>query len=290
MISRRSMVVILACAVVSLLLGVSTWLNRIVAHGERVVARPPSPRTAEAIAPTPQAGVSARSLVEPTTAPEPTLPQDVPPTPEATSEALTPTSVQLAIESTLVGQMDPGQFLDIGLALSRLEVSGKAIPMGDESGAVRYPVLGTPDGVSAELWVRHSSTPEYASPILAYHVKLAPSDGYVFEGAMRRGLEVHIQVLNDDHGAIKRFGVLTDSQLSAKTFGIGLGLQGRKIPTGMYFDCYADRPLEWKMLDCSVDNGRPSETESMSTIHGKWPRTDDVGLMNTGLLKQFSKL
>jgi hypothetical protein len=90
---------------------------------------------------------------------------------EATQE-----EIRTAMEVALLGVLDPGAFMDVALLLTELEVASKPIPEPDPSGAMRYPVLGTPDGIRANLLVARTGNPKYANPVLALRFQIDAAD------------------------------------------------------------------------------------------------------------------
>lgn len=199
--------------------------------------------------------------------------------------------LRLEIESTLVGQLDPGQFLDTALALTNLEVSDRPIPAPHVNGSMRYPILGTPKGVTAELWVKTAKSSLYDSPILTYALEVETPEGYAIEGAVRRNLSAQITVFKDNEGKVKRLAILTDAGASPNSERLGLDWKQGKVPTGVIFDCDVDRPLDWISTNCGTQNGIPYDSDGTHvTVNGKWPRTEDVNLLGVGLLNVYNKL
>lgn len=70
-------------------------------------------------------------------------------------DELTPLLERLrsAIEASVYERLDPGAVLEVGELLVDLEAGERAIPEPDPSGELRFPILGTPEGLSAELRV-----------------------------------------------------------------------------------------------------------------------------------------
>jgi hypothetical protein len=224
---------------------------------------------------------------------EPELPNEV--ATDSTTDipaALQAERLRLAIETTLVGGIDPGGFLDTALALSALEISKRPIPEPSPFGEIRYPLLGTPEGVSAELRVARSTTATFSGPVLTYHINVATPEEYILEGAARRGLEAQIALWTDKQGNVKHYGVLTDSSVDVrKSRQVGLAWDDRKVRTGAIFTYDAARPYESTATNCGVNDGVPYDSDGQATaIHGHWPRTDDLDRLKSGLLNQYSKL
>ena len=239
-------------------------------------------------------GVKAEALAAPErkVEPNPSAPSEAAAISNAAiPDALQPVSLRLAIETTLVGQIDPGGFLDTALALSALEISSKPIPEPTASGSIRYPLLGTPDGVTAELWVAGNKTATFGGPRLTYHVNVTPPDGYIFEGAARRGLEAQIALWTDPAGKVKHYSVITDCAIAPRSRQIGLGWEDRKIATGAFFSYDAAHPGEWSATNCGFNDGVVYDADDQpTTVQGAWPRTDDLERLKNGLSNQYGKL
>lgn len=219
-------------------------------------------------------------------------PIEAAPEPSHAADPLSPESLKLAIQSTVAGQIDPGGFLDAALALSKLEVQKQPIPLPNAFGAMRYPILGTPDGVTAELWVQATDgNSELGDPRLTYHVKLKASEGDVFEGVSRRDPDVQIELLTDKQGEFRRFSVLTDNAVSSKSKFAGVGMEGRTITTGVLFQYEPARPQEWIAQNCGLHNGVPFDADDRPTlVQGQWPRTEDLKLLKSSQMKQYGGL
>jgi hypothetical protein len=199
-------------------------------------------------------------------------------------------TLQLTIESTLMGQVDPGAFLDTALALSKLEISKSPIPEPSVSGAIRYPLLGVPEGVTAELWVARATTERFTSPLLTYHLSVNTSTDYVFEGAARNGLVAKISLWTDRQGNVSNYGVLTESMVSGRSRKVGLDWMGRTVPIGVLFSYDPSHPYEWSATTSVLKDGMSEDLPDPAIVHGQWPRLDDLEALKSGLLKQYGAL
>ena len=210
---------------------------------------------------------------------------------EEVPEPLQAEHLRLAIESTLVGQIDPGEFLQAALALTRLEISKEAEAELSSSGAKRYAVLGTPDGMSAELWVRHDANENFGNAVLTYNVRVKTSPDEIVEGAVRRGLDAQITVWTDAQGGTKTFGVLTDCMFSRESWDLGLGYENRIIPTGALFAFDPARPFEWTAKSVVLSNGHPGFAQTAPPcVGGQWPQLNDLELLKAGLMATYKSL
>lgn len=210
--------------------------------------------------------------------------------PRGEPQELCAQSLRTAIETTLVSQIDPGEFLDTALALTRLDVRATPIPESHPSGALRYPVLGTPEGVNAELWVRRSDNAAHGGPVLSYRISLPAAEGYLMEGAERTGLDAEITLWTDKSGQCKNFAIYTDCRPTPDTVRASFG-SAEQIPTGALFSCDTEHPMEWTAKDCLLQGGMPKDsTQSQPAVRGQWPRTDDLNRLKTHLQRVYSSL
>jgi hypothetical protein len=191
-----------------------------------------------------------------------------------------------ALEATLDGDVDPCAFLDAALELAKLEVDPHAVPEASPLGGIRYPLVGTPQGVTAELWIRHSGNPRHDSTVLAYKMKFdRPSESYALAGAPRDGPELHITVWCDPDGNLAHFGVLTNFYLAP-----GARLEG-PIPLGSLYALDASKPFE---VGGSVSSLTPlgiaEDRDALRLVGCPWPRMDDLERLKSGMLAMHAKL
>jgi hypothetical protein len=126
---------------------------------------------------------------------------------------------------------------------------------------------------------------------MSYRITVAPPEGYIFEGAVRKSLEANITLWTDAEGKVKNFGVLTDSDVSSKTREMGLGWENRTIPTGVLFSYDVDQPLNWTAKSRGLENGLPFISEKTPPLlQGEWPRTNDLNALRNNLVNIHSKL
>lgn len=206
------------------------------------------------------------------------------------ASCLSAPAIQLAIETTVVGQMNPGEFLDMALELSGLAINPDRLIEPSPSGATRYEFLGVPQGVNAEVW-NQLATGENFGLIMTYKISVPPPDGYVFEGALRKEVQVQITIWTDKQYRLRHFGILTDIHMSEKTIDLGLGWHGRSIPTGATFFYDTDRPGEWRTMNNRLDSGQVRQSADPALlIVGEWPRLDDLDRLKLNSLQLRSQL
>jgi hypothetical protein len=190
-----------------------------------------------------------------------------------------------ALEATLDGDVDPCAFLDAALELSKLEVDPRAIPEASPSGEIRYPLLGTPQGVSAELWIRRSNNPNHDPTVLTYAMKFdRPSDSYTLAGAARHGPEAQITIWRDREGKLSYFGVLTNFYLWRTR------PEGR-IPLGSLYALDVSKPFEVKgSVSAMTPTGIAEDRDALRLVGCPWPRMDDLERLKSGMLAMHAKL
>jgi hypothetical protein len=189
--------------------------------------------------------------------------------------------LRAGLENSLFGQIDPDYFLKAALALTELPV-GDVILRPHPSGATRFPVLNTPEGISAELWIG-APPPEHYKSAMSYVINCEPPEGeYFVEGAIRFRCKAQVTVWTDVDGRAKYFGVLTEMGVSGETLRLGLELD--RVPTGLHYTFDVDNPLEVAGQQNGMINGGPGPWKDTSLIiAGDIPRKDDIELLNIGM-------
>jgi len=190
-----------------------------------------------------------------------------------------------AVESSLHGEMDPGLFLDAALLLVGLE-PGKAIPEPSRVG-IRYPLLDTPEGVKAELWLSETENREFANPVLGLRVTMdTPRDPYVVDGLERKESRYHITVWKDPQtGKVKSFGILTNLRPSWP-------IPDGDVAHGLLFNLYTAQPFEPTATLSGYRDRQPSGgwPVPLTLTGGTWPRMEDIEKLGQGLKKMHDKL
>jgi len=196
---------------------------------------------------------------------------------------------RLAMESSLLGVLDAGAFLDTALLLTELEVASNAIPESDPSGALRYPVLGTPEGIQAELRIGQTSNPNFASPTLGLkiHVDL-PNSPYLLEGALRQEAEATMQIWIDPNGKIKHLGILTDFQPAPD--GRDLMLSQGSIPLTAHYSLDLES-LTWTSTSSLLKDGSLQDQALPVTFLGRTcPQLGELEKLSSGLTEMYESL
>lgn len=197
--------------------------------------------------------------------------------------------IRLAMESSLFGMLDAGVFLDAALLLTELEVASKPIPEPDPSGAMRYPVLCTPDGIQAELIVRRTSNPSFANPVVALKIQLPPPEGpYLLEGALRQGPEATVSIRTDPAGAIKHLSILTVFQPAPE--GRDLGLSQGFIPIAAHYSLDPES-LSWTSTSSGMRDGAVQDQTLPVTLVGRsCPQLGELEQFGSGLNLMYESL
>ncbi len=198
------------------------------------------------------------------------------------------------MEGTLMGSIDPGAVLDAALlVLSSSEISKQPIPEADPTGAIRYPLLGTPDGFKAELWVQRTNNQEFGNPVLSLRLECAPpTEPYVVAGAARRGSNVTITAFMDSStGQVRHFNILTDFELSSDNRNLGIPIDQARIPFGLLYNLDMRNPLSSTARAFGVNNGNHESREvPLTLVGGPWPREDGISQFGTSMFGMYHKL
>ena len=207
---------------------------------------------------------------------------DSSPVSAARTDALDANHLRTALEDSLYGQIDPNIFLQAALALTELEVGDEALEALPPE-ITGYPILGTPEGISAELWIGNPPKEVYGSA-RSYVIRCESPEGlYVVEGAARSDLKTQVSIWTDPHGQVKNFGVLTEMNISGETMRLGLPLDS--VPTGLLYSYDVDTPFEVAGQQNGLINGQPGPwRDSSLVVSGDTLRSEDLELLSVGLL------
>jgi hypothetical protein len=185
--------------------------------------------------------------------------------------------LRTALEASLSSSLDPEAILDAALALGELEIDQRAYSEPDPSGCTVYPLLGTPEGTRAELWIGRSSKPEVAR-VLSLRVELDPSiPPYFFEGCSRSMAVAQVQMQIDHEGRPLNLTILTDLPPSSTNRDLGVALDQGTIPQGVLCCFDGEDPDRWTARAHGLSDGRPGSWEQPSLlVAGRWPAPDKV--------------
>ena len=191
-----------------------------------------------------------------------------------------------SIEDTLSGAVDAASFLEAALELTELEI-GRAVPEPHPSGAVRYRLLGAPEGVHPELWIRKTSNPAFDSAVLTLAVTLdPPAEGYAVAGVPRGAPELQITVWTDPGGELAHFGVHTDVRPDA-----GGGRPDGRVAEGLLYDFDAKNPHQVVgSMHGSVDRHPVELDDPIYLVGSAWPRAADLARLNARLRAMYDEL
>jgi RNA polymerase sigma factor (sigma-70 family) len=195
-----------------------------------------------------------------------------------------------AIEASLHGDLDAGALLDLGLALVELE-PGPAIPEPGPSGRTRFPLQGTPDGLTANLEVGRTS---HGEATVSLRICLdAPGEPYLVEGIERAAPELELGTRKDEDGKLKSMSFLTVLQSHDRE---ALRNGQVKIPEGLHYFFRREDPynpsVRMSFLEGMEPNFRPvdADIDSWRITGGPWPRLEDMELFHQKLQAMYASL
>jgi hypothetical protein len=208
---------------------------------------------------------------------------DSPPATAPSSGALDLERMQAALEDSLHGHIDPNTFLEAALALTELDVGGEALEPGPIPGVTRYPILGTPDGISAELWIGDPPESVYGSARSYVIDCKLPEEQYIAEGAVRGGMRAQVTIWTDLDGKVKNFGVVTDMEISGMSVRLGMPLDD--VPTGLLYSYDPAEPFDVVGYQAGISSGQPTSWKNRPlVISGRTPPDESLDMLSAGLL------
>lgn len=180
---------------------------------------------------------------------------------------------------TLHGGIDVGGMIDIASSLMDLEVDRRAVPEPTQSGSLSFPILGTPEGMRAQLVVRHADGTQFAKERLSLRVQMDPTSS----GGVERDLsEVYFTCWRDREGRLKDFSILTTAYPSADTTG--------SVPLGVTYRISVDDPNNPNIRVKFTENGLPFDVPDKGMLIGQPLDHDSLNRLNEKLLHQYAKV
>jgi RNA polymerase sigma-70 factor (ECF subfamily) len=154
----------------------------------------------------------------------------------------------VALEGALEGDVDLAGFVDLGLEIAELSADASVLPQPQLGGAVAYPLLGAPQGVSAEFEVARTQNLQYQEPLLSLRLTIEPPTGapYLVSGSARMQPEVHLAVFADVSGKPLSLAITADFPIDAQANrALGAGPLGR-TPLSIHFSYDVADPVNSK--------------------------------------------
>jgi hypothetical protein len=192
------------------------------------------------------------------------------------------------LELSLRGVMEPEVFLEVAHLLTQLEVQPVAIPIPDGSSAIKFPILGTPEGMTAELWVARPRSPKFAEHLSLRLSINADQEPYVVEGASRYAPEAQIGIWRDSGGAIKNLAILATMSPDGNNAGLGIALGEGEIPTGLHYTWHADDPLASTVTMGGMRDGAIANLDRPTRM-GAEPGRPDVEQLSAALAAMYER-
>jgi RNA polymerase sigma-70 factor (ECF subfamily) len=200
------------------------------------------------------------------------------------------------IEGTLSGQVNPTFYLDLATRLTALE-PGTVLLEPDPSGAVRFPLEGTPEGMHAELLLRKTNNPRFDSRVCTLLITLDNSaEPYVVDGVKRRPAQAQVTLWRGQDGSVRNFGILTNLAVNQRPE------LGDRISESTLFNYDVDNPYAAAghvsgmvfspgAVPGTLTGGLQNYSEiPITVIGGKWPNTEGLDKFNVGMQTLYGKL
>jgi RNA polymerase sigma factor (sigma-70 family) len=193
----------------------------------------------------------------------------------------------LVLDRSLDGHLDPGAILDAALLIAAHDV-GAPLPELQLNGALAIPIVGLPEGVSAQLNVGNPLKNTY--PSLSIHV--SRNGPFVHGGFERQGADVHITVGLDDSGDPRRFSLLTMIEVTEDAERRAYEVGTFEYEMGASLSSSLVEPFTWELKTVStvgtpVPDGQELRTQYETPPQvldgGHWPRRDDIGRLSLRL-------
>ncbi|MCI0589847.1 MAG: hypothetical protein L0323_23785 [Planctomycetes bacterium] len=198
-----------------------------------------------------------------------------------------------AVEGALRGMFDLDAFLDMALILARLDVDPRAVPEPDPSGAIRFPLRGTPEGIQAEFWVRKTSNSDLGRDVFSLYVTTTSEKEPPFiEGAARQPPGTEITVWTDHNGRLRNFVVLATMNPDGRaTKRLGIPLSEGEIPMSLFYSYDVDDPSQCVLRMSGLVDGRLANlTRPIVTSGDPQRRMTDVVQLGKSVLDLHGKL
>jgi hypothetical protein len=194
-------------------------------------------------------------------------------------------------EASFAGVVDPEIFLEAALQLVQLEVDPRAIPEPDFTGGIRFPILGTPEGMSAELRVARTRNQTFAEDVTSVILRVDPgTDPYIVEGASREAPQASMTVWRDrESGDVTHFAVLCTMDFDAQNRSLGLAPFAGEIPMSVHYAMGVDDPLNPVTTMAGIQNGTFINDLDRPFSVGLEPQRRDLRRLSSGLLAQYEK-
>jgi hypothetical protein len=133
----------------------------------------------------------------------------------------------------------------LGQEIAELRADASVHPEPRIGGAVAYPLLAAPQGVSAEFEVARTQNLQYQSPLLSLRLAIEPPTGtpYLVSGSARREPDVHLTVFADATGKPLTLAITADFPIDTR---LGGGAQLGKTPLSIHFSYDVADPMNSK--------------------------------------------
>jgi len=193
-----------------------------------------------------------------------------------------------SMEASLLGVMEPEVFLDAALELTRLEIDPRAIPEPSPNGSIRFKVLGTPPGMTAELSVGRARNPNW-DDVITLRMSLDPPQApYVVDGRSSGTPEAWVTVWRDLEGALEHCTVATSVIPDGRISDSGLPLDSGEVAFGGLYSLDADDPSKNVVKMTGLQDGVTGDLKLPMELRAEpplWKMTE----LSSGLVAMYGK-
>jgi len=154
----------------------------------------------------------------------------------------------VAMEGALEGDVDLAGFVELGAKIAELPADASVHPEPQLGGAIAYPLLGAPQGVSAEFEVARTQNLQYQDPLLSLRLTIEPPTGtpYLVSGSARTSPEVHLAIFADAAGKPLTLAIAADFPIDAQANRQSGVAQLGKTPLSIHFSYDIANPVNSK--------------------------------------------
>lgn len=176
-------------------------------------------------------------------------------------------SAMRAVEGSVFGRLDVNSLLDAALVAAEGELDPRVIVDPDGSGALRFPLSVSVEGVAAEFRILNG-TPEYPVIIGIGLSFDAPREPYLLDAAIRQGAELFVTVWTNEGGEVGHFTAMTKSLVAHRATSDDLGVPWDKgtITEGLLCHYSATQGDNIGLKEHGLVDGNPKTWKSAGSL------------------------
>lgn len=194
-----------------------------------------------------------------------------------------------ALDASVFERIDLGSILGVAEQLLELEVDPGADPEPDRRGVLRFPIIGVPEGVSAQLVAGYSKKFAHA---LGLEVQLEEhGEPHFLDGAPRAGSSFSLTAFLDEHGDMQHVSVLTNVHPHYEQIRLdGIDFSTGRITEGVTYRLDLSNPRYASMTAHGFIDGTPSDWEIQPVVDGETVYPARFEILGGKLLAKYDQL